>query len=99
FETLGKVGTAGRDDIALLIPLLGDANFPEGRDLALSTLATAGPDARPALPGLVALLNDKSTAVRTRAIAIIAAIGMDARATAYTPLLELLRDPDVEVAK
>ena len=97
--TLSKVGTAGKEHVELLVPLLKDAGFPAGRQFALDALAVLGADARPALPALLGLLQDMTPATRLKAIGIVAAVGADAKATAFTPLLELLRDPDAEVAK
>src|SRR5262249_28581783 len=58
-----------------------------------------GKDARPALAAVVPLLKDTDTALRVKALAIIGAVGDDARATAFSPVIELLRDSDAEVAK
>ena len=98
-ETLGLVGTVGKEHVALLIPLLKDAGFPEGRLFAVDALTLLGGDARPALPEMLGLLKDTNTALRLKAIGIIAAVGAEARATALTPLLERLRDPDMLVAR
>ncbi len=86
-ETLTKVGTVGLANVKALVPLLKDAGFPEGRQFALDALTTLGRDAQPALPELLALLKDRNTAQRLKVIGVIAAIGADARATAYSPLL------------
>jgi HEAT repeat protein len=98
-ETLRKVGTVGRDQVEQLIPLVKDASFPEGRRFAADALAALGADAKPALAEVVGLLKDQDADLRLKAIAILGAVGADARAMAYTPLLELLRDGDAAVAK
>jgi WD40 repeat protein/HEAT repeat protein len=98
-ETLMKVGTVSREHVEQLIPLLKDAAFPEGRQFAVNALASLGADARPALAEVAALLKDKDAGIRVKAITIIAAVGTEARAVAYTPLLERLRDSDAAVAK
>jgi WD40 repeat protein/HEAT repeat protein len=92
-------GGAGADQAQLLVQLAGDKSFPEGQSFALDALATLGPDAKPALPALIAMLTGDDATLRRKAIPVIAQIGPDARTTAYAPLVEMLRDPDAETAK
>jgi len=96
-KTLG--GAPGPEDAPVLAQLAADKSFPDGRLYALDALAALGPNAKPALPALLAILKEPDAVLRRKAITVIGQVGPDARAMAYAPLVEFLRDPDVETSK
>ena len=71
---------------------LADDN-PDVRSTAATVLGTYGPEARDAVPALVAALQDKDKHVRRSAAYALARIGPDAR-DAIPSLKEALKDPD-----
>jgi WD40 repeat protein len=97
--SLSKIGAAGREHLDLLLPLLKNADNQENRQFALDALTTMGADALPALNDLLPLLKDNNKVTRVKVVNLVAAIGKEAKATAFTPMLELLRDPEADVAK
>ena len=66
--------------------------YPTARLNAANNLSLVGPEARPAVPGLIELLKDKDALVRFSAAQALAKFAADARAA--VPLLEELADKD-----
>jgi HEAT repeat protein len=102
-EVLGLIkklgGVPGRGDLDLMVKLLDDKAFPDGRLFALDGLLTVGADAKPALPGLLAVLKDNDPPTRRKAIAIIGNIGPDARDQVLKQFIGYLKDSDAETVK
>ena len=97
--TLGTMGRAAASQAPALAALLNDA---EGgpRASALWALVRMGPDAKPALAGLLPLLRERpdpgANYERKMAVDVLRAIGPDA-AEAVLALIALLQDPDGQV--
>lgn len=73
-QCTGRFGVSAGQAMPLLIDALKDS-IPYTRELAANILRQLGPEARPALPALQALLKDADGDVRSAAAAAIAAIG------------------------
>src|SRR5262249_35964183 len=97
--SLKQIGAAGPQHVNKLRQLLKSGDAPERRQYALDALITLGPDAGQAIGDLVPLLKDNDKTTRVKVVNLVAAIGKEAKATAFTPMLELLRDPEADVAK
>jgi HEAT repeat protein len=87
-QALGKLGKAA---VPALIEIAQKKGI--GGTTALEALATIGPDAKEAVPGLIKLLGDnRGSGIRTAAADALGAIGPDAKEA--LPALERLRRED-----
>jgi HEAT repeat protein/lysophospholipase L1-like esterase len=91
-DALGRIGP-GVEFVAPLARHVSDTASP-GRGLAAETLGRLGPDARAAVPELIAAVPDARSDVRWRAIWALGRIG-SASAPAVPALRAVLPDPDV----
>jgi HEAT repeat protein/lysophospholipase L1-like esterase len=91
-DALAKIGLEP-DSTDLLVPLVRDAAGP-GRGLAAEALGRLGPEARVAVPELIAATSDPRPDVRWRAIWALGQIGPTAVAAVPT-LRADLTDPEV----
>ena len=89
----------GVEDIQLLITLVGDKMFPEGRLFALDALAPLGAAAKPAMPALLIILKENDTPAKCKAIEILGQIGPEVRNDVYTQFIDFLRSPDADLVK
>lgn len=90
---LAEMGSAAREAVPALSETLLQGDSPGLRYDAAETLKRIGPEARSAVPALIAAMKDKNRDVRYTAIWALAAIGPDAKA-AIEPLQNTLTDKD-----
>lgn len=92
----GHIGARAADmpgDVAALVAKLKDAD-PKTRQKAAADLGRMGEKAKPAIPALLGMLEDKTTWVITKSIMALAEIGPDE--TVVKPLTPFLKkEPDV----
>jgi HEAT repeat protein len=80
-------------DVAAQVAKFKDAD-PKVRQQAMSALAKMGEKAKPAMPKVLEMVEDKNTWVMTKSLMAITEIGPDE--TAIKPVLPFLgRDPDI----
>lgn len=90
-DALGRTGTAALPTLAGAL----DSGDERTRSLAARWLARLGPEAEPAIPGLVKLLKHRSATTRIDAIRALQSIGPAAASQSVEPLYRLLDDPEV----
>jgi predicted Zn finger-like uncharacterized protein len=93
---LNKIGVSAKD-IPTLVPLVNDTSL-QVRLVGLQLLAKIGPEAQPALDGIVKLADDAEAKVREKATQAIGRIGTPSDHDAYMPVLaKALKDRDAAV--
>jgi len=96
-QALARVGQGDAASLAALVQALrggGDADY---RWKAARALGHLGPQAKEAVPGLVAAVDDENGHVRREAIIALGRIGPDAVAAAAPALMRVLEDPDRDI--
>ena len=89
---LGRMEVDRRPMLRALLEVLRSGKDPWYRATAAGTMATMGPAAESAVPGLIAALADKEECVRRYAAKALGAIGPQAK-DAIPALEKLLSDP------
>jgi len=96
-QALAHVGQGDPASVAALVRALrseGDADY---RWKAARALGHLGPQAKDAIPGLVAAVGDQNGHVRREAIIALGRIGQEAAPSGAPALVRSLEDPDADI--